>query len=96
MSEEILNEGDASWNYRIIIGLDNSISIRVVRYSKEGLITSWDMFPADLSAWDVEELWEIYKNMEESFEWPAILERDLENQFLEADKVALPLEDNDE
>jgi hypothetical protein len=85
-----------TWNYRVMIGFDESLSIRTVFYNEDGLITHWTMSPSEMIGHHVSELWENYQEMGKAFDFPIMMERDLENQFLEADRVALPLEDNDE
>ncbi len=84
------------WNYRVIIGFDSQLSIRPVFYSERGEIVSWDMMPSDMMSNHVEYLYEMYKEMGEAFDKPILMERDLENQFLEDDKIALPVERADD
>jgi hypothetical protein len=80
------------WNYRVMIGFDEKLSIREVFYDRNDLILSWTMMPTHFLNDDVEDLWYDYTDVGEAFNLPILLERDLENQFLEAGKAALPLE----
>ena len=90
MNEELIE----LWNYRVMLGLDGSLSIRKVYYSEDDLIVHWDMFPVSLIENHITDLWDNYKELEKAFDFPVMMERDLENQFLKDDKTALPLEGN--
>ena len=85
-----------AWNYRVMLGLDGSVSIRLVTYNEEGLINGWNMIPVDMQADHIQDLWELYQIMAKAFVSPVIMERDLENQYLEAGKAAVPLDGESE
>lgn len=90
---------DIPWefcNYRVMIGFDGTLSIRKVFYSEAGYIMHWNMAAVDLYESDVNSLYNMYKDIDEAFDKPILMERDLENQFLEEDAPGLPQESNDE
>jgi hypothetical protein len=78
-----------------MIGLNGYISIRLVTYNEDGQINGWNMIPVSLEAEHISDVWDIYENLGNAFLLPVIMERDLENQFLEAGKVAVPLEEEE-
>jgi len=90
-----LEDGEMSWDYRVMIGLDKTVSIREVHYDIDGDITSWSMLPLELYSDHVEYLWDCFQDIKDAFDMPILMERDLENQFLNAGKPAVRLESED-
>ena len=84
------------YNYRVMIGFDNSFSIRRVFYSETGDIMFWDMLPADYNEASVEELYRRYLDIGEAFDHLILMERDLENQFLEDGSPGFPVLEEDD
>jgi len=85
---------EKSYDFRVMIGLDNKLSIREVAYNEDKEITDWTMFAIEIYADHVEDLWKLHSRVMEAFDMPILMERDLENQFHEAGKASLEIEEN--